>query len=159
MNTLLAVAVLVSSLWPPRIEQWRPIIEDVSSETDLDPSLIAAVIRWESDGQADAVRYEPYFDVYSVGLMQIVTFDWRRLTIDQLLDPRFNVRTGSYILKTTLDKLAHGNLRLALALYNCGDGVYDNLCGKWGGYVYADKVIKTCREYGGCDVRPRRDIR
>ena len=159
MNTLLAVAVLVSSLWPPRIEQWRPIIEDVASETGLDPSLIAAVIRWESDGQADAIRYEPYLDVYSVGLMQIVTFDWRRLTVDQLLDPRFNVRTGSYILKTTLDKLAHGNLRLALALYNCGDGVYHNLFRKWGGYVYADKVIKTCHGYGGCASRPRRDIR
>ena len=141
--------MLCASVWPPMIEQWRELIETVARRNGLDPSLLAAIVQVESGGDRDAVRCEDWLGVCSYGLMQIVDFDWRRLTLEQLLDPDFNVDMGTFILSESIRQ--GGSIRRGLAVYNCGlEGVRTNRCGKHGGYAYADKALRLCREYGGC---------
>jgi len=137
--------------WPPVIEQWRDIVTDAADRYRLDDDLIAAVIWHESAGDPAAERYEPYWDVTSYGLMQIVDFDWRNVTPEQLLNPDFNVNMGAYILSSSIAQ--GGSVRRGLAVYNCSlENVNENQCGRYGGLHYADAVIATCREFGGCKL-------
>ena len=134
------------------IEQWRELIETAARRNGLDPSLLAAIVQVESGGDPDAARYERFVDATSIGLMQIMTFPYRNLSPGLLLDPAYNLNYGARLFASVL-KNADGDTRLALALYNCGaEGVRRNLCGKYGGYRYADKVLETCHEFGGCDA-------
>ena len=135
--------------WPPVIEQWRDIVTDAADRYRLDDDLIAAVIWHESAGDPAAERYEPYWDVTSYGLMQIVDFDWRDVTPEQLRDPAFNVNIGAFILSSSIAQ--GGSVRRGLAVYNCSiEGVNAGLCGRYGGLHYADAVIAACRKFGGC---------
>ena len=135
--------------WPPVIEQWRDIVTDAADRYRLDDDLIAAVIWHESAGDPAAERYEPYWDVTSYGLMQIVDFDWRDVTPEQLLNPDFNVNMGAYILSVSIKQ--GGSVRYGLGLYNCSlASLSANRCRADGGLVYADAVIAACRKFGGC---------
>jgi len=148
MTALLSMAFSVTA-WPPLIEQWREIVTEAADRYRLDDDLIAAVIWHESAGNPVAERYEPYWDVTSYGLMQIVNFDWRRVTPEQLRDPAFNVDMGASILSSSIAQ--GGNTRRGLAVYNCSlEGVNANLCGRYGGLAYADAVLRQCRAWGGC---------
>ena len=152
MTALLSAALLCSPCWPGQVEQWRDLITESATRYGLDDDLIAAVIWQESAGDPAAERYEPYWNVTSYGLMQIVDWDFRRVTPAQLLDPAFNVDMGAHILAESI--AAGGTLRRGLAVYNCSlEGVNANLCGRYGGLAYADKVLRQCRAWGGC-VRP-----
>ena len=142
--------------WPPMIEQWRPLIEREAARQRVDPALVAAVMWAESGGDPDAARYEEHVDAWSLGLMQVMTFDWRPAP-ELLSRPEFNVYYGVSVLSESI-RLADGNVRLGLAAYNCGfAGVARNACGRWGGYLYADKVLEQCVEFGGCGEARREE--
>ncbi len=154
--TALFSAVLVCSLcaWPPAVEQWRSFITESAARYHLDDDLLAAVIWAESAGDPAAMRYEPYWDVTSYGLMQIVDWDFRRVTPEQLLDPAFNVDYGASILRQSIEQ--GGSLRVGLAAYNCSlEGVNAGRCGRFGGLHYADKTLALCRAWGGC-IAPKK---
>lgn len=76
-----------------------------------------------------------------VGVMQ-VNPRWSVLTRAQLLDPNANRAEGERLLKVWL-KQSGGNLRRALAAYNCGN---NGLKGKCGG-GYAAHVLSKVAEY------------
>ena len=106
-------------------------------QPELDPAWVLGVIAQESGGNPDAEASDSWG---SVGLMQIGPRSWIG-TRGRLLDPGTNIRTGMRILSQAL-KQANGDIRLALAHYNCGEiRVENGKCGSNGGFAYADRVL------------------
>src|ERR1051325_3970436 len=80
----------------------------------LDPALLQAIIRVESNFRQDAVSRRG-----AVGLMQLMPGTASRLQVANIHDSLQNIQGGAKQLRHLLD-IYHGNLRLALAAYNAG---------------------------------------
>lgn len=104
---------------------YQPLLERYGNEYQVDPLLLAAVIRAES-------KYHPRARsaAGALGLMQIVpeTGAWAAeklglagFAADKLFDPETNIRIGAWYLRDLFDEF-HGNIVLALAAYNSGRG-------------------------------------
>lgn len=127
LATLLAVAVvgycglrwLVSFTYP---FSYRTTIQQNASANDLDPYLVAAVVRTESHFRARATSAQG-----ARGLMQIMpeTGAWVAKQLDlpfqpeMLYDPDYNLKIGCWYLAHLL-KQFDGDQVLALAAYNGG---------------------------------------
>lgn len=75
----------------------------------------------------------------STGLMQVGPRPWIG-TREQLRNPSYNVYKGMDLLADTLRQSE--DIRHALAGYNCGlKRLAEGLCGRYGGWAYADKVL------------------
>ena len=134
----------VSSSYPDGILQWCDMITSLAAQAELPSDLIAAVMLQESGGDATA-----YSGSGAVGLMQVMprdgiaaTFECvngpcfaSRPTIDELLDPRFNIEFGAHMLAGLIARL--GNLREALKAYGPMDM----------DYRYADTVLAIYQNY------------
>ena len=104
-------------------EPWWETIKTESTKNNLDPYLVASVIRQESEFNPSAVsRANAY------GLMQLLPSVGRELARQegmgsletfQLLDPATNIRLGTHYLRQTLDQFG-GVTEYALAAYNAG---------------------------------------
>ena len=135
----------VSASYPNEILQWCDIITARAIEVGLPPDLVAAVMLMESGGDASA-----YSASGAVGLMQVMPRDGiaasfecingpcfaSRPTIDELLDPAFNVEYGTRMLSGLVTRL--GSERDALMAYGPMDV----------GYSYADRVLAIYENYG-----------
>lgn len=80
----------------------------------LDPALLRAVIKTESDFRPDAVSRKG-----AVGLMQLTPETAATLRVGNLHDPIQNIGGGAKQLRHLLN-LYEGDLRLTLAAYNAG---------------------------------------
>jgi len=80
----------------------------------LDPALLRAVIKTESDFRQHAVSRKG-----AVGLMQLTPATAVRLRVSDVYDPIQNIRGGAKQLRHLLN-LYQGDLPLALAAYNAG---------------------------------------
>jgi len=80
----------------------------------LDPALLRAVIKTESDFRQHAVSRKG-----AVGLMQLTPATAARLRVSDVYDPIQNIRGGAKQLRHLLN-LYQGDLPLALAAYNAG---------------------------------------
>lgn len=89
-------------------------ITDAARLFDLDPLLIKAVIKRESNFNPKAVSAKG-----AVGLMQLMPSTARDMNVTDRYDPRDNIFGGSRYLKH-LSKLFSGDLDLVLASYNAG---------------------------------------
>ncbi len=103
--------------------QFDPIIQETSRKYGLEPALIKAVIKAESDFDPYAVSHKG-----ARGLMQIMPMNFRLLNVENPFDPLQNIEGGARYLRDMLDRYG-GNLELALAAYNAGPGAVDRFAG------------------------------
>lgn len=89
-------------------------IREAARFFNLDPLLIKAVIKKESDFNPYAVSAKG-----AVGLMQLMPETARDMNVHDRYDPRENIFGGCRYLKK-LSRLFNGNLDLILASYNAG---------------------------------------
>lgn len=95
--------------------EFNSIINRVSSHYKVDPKLIHAMIRVESDYDPRAVSSKG-----AMGLMQLIPATARRFGVQNPFDPSQNIRGGVSYLKYLLH-LFGGNVPLSLAAYNAGE--------------------------------------
>jgi len=100
--------------WRFTHESLRPIILRAAATYNLDPALIAAVIRSESAFDAYAVSWAG-----AQGLMQLMPATARAMGCADSFDPVQNIMAGSRYLRQMLNTFG-GDLTLAIAAYNCG---------------------------------------
>ncbi|WP_232068699.1 transglycosylase SLT domain-containing protein [Nitrospira sp. KM1] len=97
----------------------EPLIRRHSTQQQLHPALIRAVIKAESNFDPRAVSRAG-----AIGLMQLMPQTAIRMDVRDLYDPEDNVAGGTRYLRQLLDRF-HGNLPLALAAYNAGESVVE----------------------------------
>ena len=90
------------------------IIENVSKKYSLDPALIKAIVKAESDFDPYAVSFAG-----AKGLMQLMPATADELNVINPFDPLESVEGGTKYFKRLLD-LFKNDLELALAAYNAG---------------------------------------
>ncbi|OQA22248.1 MAG: Soluble lytic murein transglycosylase precursor [Actinobacteria bacterium ADurb.Bin346] len=128
---------------------FRDYIDKYSTEFDIDPLYVLAVIREES-------RFDPGAGSYAgaQGLMQIMpatgksianSLDIGNYDNSMLLDPETSIKMGSYYLSMQLGSFG-GNKYYAAGAYNGGPGAMNKWIAKWG-----DKDIDEFIEYVSYD--------
>ena len=119
---------------------YRERISQVAERYDVDPYLIAAVMRTESGYDPRAVSH-----VGAVGLMQLMPdtaawivqlSTWRGVAEPELTDPDDNIELGTCYLAFLIEHFGD-NRRAAVAAYNAGQGVVAQWVAAAGGEVLA----------------------
>jgi soluble lytic murein transglycosylase-like protein len=105
------------------VDELRQMVRRVSTELGLDFRLVDAVVRVESGYNPWAVSRKG-----ALGLMQLMPDTARRLDVGDPFDPEQNVRGGAREVSRLIDRYA-GNLQLALAAYNAGEGAVEQYRG------------------------------
>ena len=98
------------------IRQYDKIISQAAGKFNLDVALIKAVIKAESNFNHQAVSRAG-----AKGLMQLMPQTASTLKVDDVFHPGDNIEGGARYLRYLLN-LYRGNLTLALAAYNAGEG-------------------------------------
>ncbi len=102
---------------------WEPL-RRYSDENGLDPYLVAALIRQESEFNPDAISH-----ANAIGLMQLLPRTGKgeakkqglqHYTTDSLLDPTTNIELGTHYFRQMVDHFG-GQVEYALAAYNAGE--------------------------------------
>ena len=99
------------------------LVREAADRHQVDPALIRAVIETESNWNSSAISRKG-----AVGLMQLMPTTAQRFGATEFYSPQQNVDAGVRYLKTLLGRY-NGNLDLALAAYNAGEGAVDRAHG------------------------------
>ena len=130
----------------PNYKAVKHLLREASETHGIDYELLQAVIATESGFNAQAVSPKG-----AVGLMQLIppTAERYGVTADKdfpiqkkLTDPRTNIRAGSSYLKDLI-KLFPGQLELAIAAYNAGEGAVQRAGNKIPNYPETRNYVKT----------------
>lgn len=101
---------------------YTEIINDACDRHGVDPALVHAVVKVESDFNAYALSRKG-----AMGLMQLMPQTATELNVRNSFNPVENIHGGVKYLRYLLDRY-EGNIRLALAAYNSGE----NAVKRWG---------------------------
>ena len=119
-------------------------IKELAKKHNLDPLLVKAIIKVESDFEVDALSRKG-----AQGLMQLMPQTARDLKVKDVWDPHHNIEGGIKYLHKMFNKF-NNNLSLALAAYNAGP----NKVKRYGGIPpypetqrFVRKVIKYYQYY------------
>ena len=99
------------------------MIRNQAAEQSLDPALVKAVVHAESMFDPAATSNKG-----AMGLMQLMPATARRMGVSDAYHPQQNLAGGTKYLRWLLDRY-EGNLRLAVAAYNAGEGAVDEFKG------------------------------
>jgi soluble lytic murein transglycosylase-like protein len=99
------------------------LVQEAAERHHIDPALVRAVIETESGWNATAKSRKG-----ALGLMQLIPTTAVRFGVNDAFSPQQNVDAGVRYLKTLLQRY-NGNLDLALAAYNAGEGAVDRAHG------------------------------
>ena len=94
--------------------QYDHVIQEAARRQGLDPLILKAVMKVESDFNPYAVSSKG-----AQGLMQLMPATAREMNVRRVFDPMENVHGGAAYLRKMLNRF-NGDLRLALAAYNAG---------------------------------------
>ncbi len=130
----------------PTFKALAPHLREASSAHSIDFELLQALITAESAFNPYAVSPKG-----AVGLMQIMPDTARRYGVDgdkrvaleqKLTDPRTNIRTGSRYLRDLINMFP-GQLELAIAAYNAGEGAVQRAGNRIPNYKETQNYVKT----------------
>jgi len=138
-------------------------IDQAAARHNVDPSLVRAVIKVESNFNPNAVSRKG-----AMGLMQLMPQTARQLKVANPFDPGQNVDAGVRHLKQLMESYG-GDVKLSLAAYNAGAGAVARSSGV-PHYAETQNYVRriTNLYYGGFDfnsgasrdpVRVQRDAR
>ena len=99
------------------------LVREAAERHHMDPALVRAVIETESGWNPTAKSNKG-----ALGLMQLIPTTAVRFGVNDAFSPQQNVDAGVRYLKTLLERY-NGNLDLALAAYNAGEGAVDRAHG------------------------------
>lgn len=104
---------------PALFEDYTSYVEKAASKYAIEPELIHAVIKTESNGNQRAVSKKG-----AVGLMQLMPSTATDMAVLNPFNPEENIEGGVKYLKYLLERF-NGDLTLALAAYNAGPKVVE----------------------------------
>ncbi|CAO3355668.1 lytic transglycosylase domain-containing protein [Azospirillum melinis] len=112
----------VREMGPPPAEVVA-LVNSIAPKYGIDPALVLAVIQAESAFRTDAVSPKD-----AAGLMQLIPDTADRFGVGDVFDPRQNITGGVKYLRWLLAYF-QGDVTLALAGYNAGEGAVDRYKG------------------------------
>ena len=98
------------------------LVESISRTHDVDPALVAAVMKVESNYNRWARSSKG-----ALGLMQLIPATGQRFGVEDFFDPAQNIEGGVRYLKFLSDKFGAHNLDLMIAAYNAGENAVERV--------------------------------
>jgi Transglycosylase SLT domain len=117
------------------------LVREAAERHRMDPALVRAVIETESNWNPKAFSHKG-----AGGLMQLIPTTAQRYGAYDVFDPQQNIDAGVKYLRTLLERY-NGNLDLALAAYNAGEGAVDRAHGVPGFRETREYVQKVQNAY------------
>jgi hypothetical protein len=103
-----------AKIGPKNTAGYHQIVHEKAKEYNIDPSLVKAVIKTESNWNYMAVSRKG-----AMGLMQLMPSTANDMNVHNPFNPEENIEGGVKYLKYLLERF-NGDLTLALAAYNAG---------------------------------------